>query len=184
MRPGCHLPPTRGKMNAMSSKYLPRYLSLAQKLEAMSMPEPNSGCLLWLGAVTTKGYGTLSFEGVPYYAHHAAWCVAKGDVDEDEDVDAQWYLHKCDVRSCVNSAHIYRGDVQANTNDRMRRNRHRSAVGERNGLSKLNEDQVTAIGRDRRSHRAIGREYGVSHNTIGYIKRGSTWRHVKQETKL
>ena len=33
--------------------------SLRNRLEARTLPEPNSGCWLWLGAVTNDGYGAI-----------------------------------------------------------------------------------------------------------------------------
>ena len=31
----------------------------AERLADLSMPEPNSGCLLWLGALNESGYGRV-----------------------------------------------------------------------------------------------------------------------------
>lgn len=36
----------------------PHRLSLAEKLDLRSMPEPNSGCVLWTGCAFATGYGT------------------------------------------------------------------------------------------------------------------------------
>ena len=43
---------------------------------------------------------------------------------------------------------------------------------------KLNKEKVMAILNDTRSNRELGRLYGVSHATIGKIKRRETWGHV------
>jgi len=43
---------------------------------------------------------------------------------------------------------------------------------------KLNEEKVIQILQDERSNRELGRIYGVSHETIGKIKRRETWNHV------
>lgn len=32
---------------------------LAERIAALSIPEPNSGCWLWLGVIKRNGYGTL-----------------------------------------------------------------------------------------------------------------------------
>jgi hypothetical protein len=34
-----------------------RGLSIAERFAAQSMPEPNTGCWLWLGSLNRKGYG-------------------------------------------------------------------------------------------------------------------------------
>ncbi len=33
--------------------------TLPERLDALSMPEPNSGCRLWLGSVNATGYGLV-----------------------------------------------------------------------------------------------------------------------------
>lgn len=43
---------------------------------------------------------------------------------------------------------------------------------------KLDEEKVMAILADTRSNRELGRIYGVSHETIGKVKRRETWGHV------
>lgn len=44
---------------------------------------------------------------------------------------------------------------------------------------KLNEEKVMAILADNRSNRQIAKTYGVSHETIGKIKRRESWRHIR-----
>ena len=36
---------------------------IADRLERHSIPEPNSGCKLWLGAVDESGYGRMKIDG-------------------------------------------------------------------------------------------------------------------------
>jgi hypothetical protein len=48
-------------------------------------------------------------------------------------------------------------------------------------LSFLTEAQARAIHADRRPYRIIGKEYGVSAATVGQIKIGKTWKHLKLE---
>lgn len=65
-----------------------------------AMPEPNSGCWLWLGATTTNGYGTFSAGGTKT-AHRYAYSVLVGPVDDGLVID-----HKCRVKCCANPAHM------------------------------------------------------------------------------
>lgn len=89
-------------------------------LEDHSIPEPNTGCWLWLGAVDVKGYGRVSSrKGVPGLAHRLALSVNLGKAG----IDGLLALHTCDQPGCVNPAHIYGGDYQQNTNDMIRRGR-------------------------------------------------------------
>jgi hypothetical protein len=50
--------------------------------------------------------------------------------------------------------------------------------GERCGQAKLTADQAIAISRDPRPIRALAAEYGVSHETIRWVKVGKSWSHV------
>lgn len=160
-------------MSGMSSKHLPRSWSLAQKLDFRSVFEPRTFCRLWTGGAAPNGYGTLSYQGVQYYTHHAAWICAHGPIPA-----GLWVLHKCDVRRCINSEHLYLGTVQDNNNDMVVRKRFRPLRGERSANARFTAGQIVDIRADRRSHRAIAADYAVSHRAIGDVKNYVTWRHV------
>jgi hypothetical protein len=70
-------------------------------LEARAIPEPNSGCLLWLGAINQFGYGRAGLNGRRMVAHRAAFILACGPVPDELELD-----HLCRVRSCINPAHL------------------------------------------------------------------------------
>lgn len=65
-----------------------------------SIPEPNSGCWLWLGA-TAHGYGEVKYLGSYERAHRLAYEAFKGHIKPGNVVH-----HKCGVRSCVNPDHL------------------------------------------------------------------------------
>lgn len=65
------------------------------------VPEPNSGCWLWLEGVGNGGYGTMSAYGKWYGAHRLAYELFVGYIPEGMDLD-----HLCRVRACVNPAHL------------------------------------------------------------------------------
>lgn len=90
-----------------------------QRLDARSMPEPNSGCTLWFGAINIQGYGKLSIEHRYYQAHRLAFALANGGVS-----DGAWILHRCDNSACINPDHLYTGTPKQNTADMMRRGRY------------------------------------------------------------
>jgi len=50
--------------------------------------------------------------------------------------------------------------------------------GMRNGRAKLTDADVLAIRASTESQRALGRRYGVTHETIGTIKRRQHWKHL------
>lgn len=85
-----------------------------------------------------KGYGIASLRGKTVKAHRVAYVAANGDIPNGMGV-----LHRCDVRCCVNPRHLYVGDQKKNMADRHQRGR--TARGERNGKTKLSDQEVSMI---------------------------------------
>ncbi len=65
------------------------------------VPEPNSGCWLWLGMVDECGYARVQYHGRLRGAHRAMYERERGPVPAGLVLD-----HLCRVRSCVNPAHM------------------------------------------------------------------------------
>jgi hypothetical protein len=89
--------------------------------EADYIPEPNTGCWLWLGNVDSGGYPqrTIYTRGAGTYR-----CVRIAR----EVIGARPYevaCHRCDVPLCVNPDHLYRGTWKSNMEDKVRRGRWR-----------------------------------------------------------
>jgi hypothetical protein len=148
-----------------------RGFSLADRLEFYSMPEPNSGCLLWLGGVDAKGYGQTFWQGVNWFAHQAAWMAAHGPIPAGMCV-----CHSCDVPSCINESHLWLGTNADNTADKTAKGRVARMRGEKNGFSKLKQEQADAIRTMPGTQAAIAAKFGVCGSLVGKIKRGENWR--------
>src|SRR3990167_922192 len=71
------------------------------RLEKFYVPEPNSGCWLWIGFVDERGYGHVWWDGKCRRAHREMYSLLIGPIDEGMALD-----HLCRVRSCVNPAHL------------------------------------------------------------------------------
>ena len=68
--------------------------SLPERFWDKCIPEPNSGCWLWIAGTDKKGYGFFWYNGAKRWAHRLT-----------QDFSATAH-HKCYVNCCVNPAHI------------------------------------------------------------------------------
>lgn len=147
--------------------------TLAERLEYYSIPEPNSGCQLWLGSADTDGYGQIRDNGPMAGAHRVAWRIAFGSIPVGLIV-----CHKCDVPPCINADHLFLGTHRDNAADRDAKGRRIAPRGEESGLSKLTEEEVQAIQADSRRQIDIARDFGISQSHVSAIKHGLVWRHL------
>jgi hypothetical protein len=88
----------RGRASA--SLVSTRGMSLDERLGQYT-PEPNSGCWLWLGGLTTSGYGYTGHRSSSVAAHRLSYEKHRGPIPEGLVLD-----HKCRVRSCINPDHL------------------------------------------------------------------------------
>lgn len=103
--------------------YCGRGWPISRRLEYRSVPEPNTGCLLWTASVDGCGYGTIRCGEKVLRAHRVAWEVENGPIP-----DGLLVCHTCDTPCCINTKHLYLGTDQTNMEDRAARWR-----GYRNG---------------------------------------------------
>ena len=131
-------------------------------------------CLLWTGARTHNGYGSLVFRGRGARAHRVAWEIANGN-----PAGAMMVLHACDNRLCVRPEHLSLGSAAQNSADMVAKGR--QAAGERNRHAKLTAGEVRCI-RDAvargEDHDSVASRYMVSRPTVSDIAARKTWRHV------
>lgn len=146
---------------------------LAGVLADNSMPEPNSGCLLWLLGTTSDGYGRMVVNKKTVLTHRLAYELAKGPIPAGLAV-----CHKCDVPGCINPEHLWVGTLAENTADMDAKGRRGTTVGQACRRSKLTAEQVLEIRKDGRSYSVIGKSYGVTKNTVYEIKSRRKWRHI------
>jgi hypothetical protein len=145
------------------------------ELEDKYMPEPNSGCWLWIGAIDDKGYGRFGMAGTrrQTLAHRAVYEKHVGPIPE-----GMFLCHKCDTPLCVNPRHMFVGSPSENMQDMVAKGRAPVGVDTE---KKLTVDQVREI----RTQAAKGvnfhelaRRFPVGRTSIRAIVRRRTWKNV------
>lgn len=98
-------------------------IPIKQRFEKYFIPEPNSGCWIWVGAMLGKERGGFRMgpdkNFVKIAASRASWLIYKGEIE-----DGLLVCHKCDVPFCVNPDHLFLGTHKDNTIDMVNKNRH------------------------------------------------------------
>ena len=159
-----------------------------ERFEEQVIPEPMSGCWLWLGATAGGGYGSICINGKSVRAHRFSYETYNGPIP-----DGLFVCHKCDNPPCVNPAHLFVGTQSDNLLDAGRKGRtgmqryperssfHRGVVhrsGEDHTEAKLTKDEVADIRQQRKgglSTRKLAKLYGVSQTNICLIVNNKTW---------
>jgi hypothetical protein len=156
-----------------------QYQKMEDRLERLSIPEPNSGCWLWTGGFDDRGhpfkpYGRIWVRGSSIVAHRASWLTYRGKIP-----DGMLVCHKCDTPLCINPDHLFLGTHKENTDDMISKGRDDSTRIARRGASsnfaKLTPAQVLSIRADPRLQRFIAKDYGISQPCVSLIKRFKNW---------
>lgn len=134
------------------------------------VPEPNSGCWIWLRGQNGMGYGTFKTtkgrkDRRSVLAHRFSYERAHGPIPAGLDV-----LHRCDNPICVNPDHLFAGTAADNLQDMARKGR--------NNGQKLSPADVLAIRKDPRNLKAVAADYGVSFHLISKIRHRKAWSHL------
>lgn len=95
-----------------------RFCSMKCKsnFDARWMPEPNSGCWLWLWSVNPSGYALFRQSKGTILAHRISYERQRGPIPDGMQLD-----HLCRVRCCVNPTHLEVVTNQENARRGIRR---------------------------------------------------------------
>ena len=134
-------------------------------------------CWVWNAGIISSGYGIFYVYGVGQTtAHRAAWELVKGPIPK-----GLFVLHKCDNKICVRPSHLFLGTPQDNTDDMIRKGRHKidPRRGVENGRAKLNPTLAKEIRQKYPgkgySQERLAEEYGVSQKLISLVVNNKIW---------
>lgn len=85
----------------------------AAEIDDLSMAEPNTGCILYLGRAAKNGYPQMHFRGKTKYVFHVALHVFSGVPWASFSIYAP-FDHRCDNKQCINVKHIKRVSQREN----------------------------------------------------------------------
>lgn len=149
-----------------------RRLYCSQKCTVIHNSKIFGECWIWTGRLHENGYGTCGKHG---RAHRISYEAFVGPIEAGKLI-----RHSCNVRKCVNPAHLLPGSDWDNVHDAIEAGTFAiQKHGEENTQAKLKKADVIKIRSDTRRHKVICKDYGVSASTISNIKTRKTWNHIE-----
>jgi len=126
-------------------------------------------CWLWTGPMWGDGYARMKIGPKEFSAHVFSYTLHYG-------APKLHVLHTCDVRHCVNPAHLWEGTHRQNVDDMVAKGR--SLRGERHSLVKLTRKQVLIAKTSSIPAHVLAERWGVSPGAIYNIRSGLSWKWV------
>lgn len=151
--------------------------TVEERLNRRTVKDAATGCWLWMGATTDKGYGAIQGGGrgsKMLLAHRVSYEIHKGPIPSGMLV-----LHSCDNPQCINPEHLRLGTQSENILEAFAKGRKYAPIykGEANPRSKITAEQARFIkAHPELPHTELARLFGVSPNCIRGVRIGRTWK--------
>lgn len=157
------------------------HCSVECRLKEIAKPfEGVEGCWEWDRSRNPQtGYGQLSewVEGTRklHTAHVVSYRAHKGPTE------GLHVLHTCDNRCCFNPAHLFLGTHADNMQDMINKGRASRvrACGSRHAKARMTEALVAEIRGLPGRNTDLAKQYGLSTSAMHALRKGRTWKHVK-----
>lgn len=144
-----------------------------QRFESYIIPEPNTGCWIWLGCTMETGYGRFNLNKRNTFAHRVSYALYKSNAPSGLLI-----CHTCDNRWCVNPDHLYIGTHSENNLDAYRRRKRKNIQGVNGSNTKLCNEDVFFIRSSQLTRKLLAEKFNVSVPLIGKIQRRLLWKHI------
>jgi hypothetical protein len=130
-----------------------------------------NGCWEWQGTISKKGYGTIHINNKEIKAYRFAYEYFIGPIDNKLMI-----CHNCHNRKCCNPNHLRQDTNRSNMIDMVHQGNQ--------SHQKLSVEEVIQIKKELKNYyrgmiKDLAHFYKVDPETIGAIKRGTSWSHVK-----
>lgn len=158
-----------------------------EKLIQSSERNEESGCLIWKGWVSEKGYGKVTISGKTWRVHRYAFVVHHPEVILQEK---EVIRHKCENKLCFEPSHLEKGTQFENIyDDQLAAGK--LIRGEAHASAKITEETAKAIKWSKsdpnestetyKSQAQRAKLFNVSIWTVKSIDRGKSWAHLPQK---
>jgi hypothetical protein len=137
--------------------------------------EKTDKCWNWIGYKNRDGYGILSINGKGERVHRQVLIQSGIDLGENDIV-----MHTCDNPACCNPDHLKIGTHRDNQLDKISKSR--QARGEKQGASKLTEEEVLycrkIYAEGNVTYKELAKAHGVCKDTMQKAIRRKQWTHI------